>query len=452
MNIIVVGCGKIGTTILENLVTEGHNVTAVDNRPRPLADITNIHDVITVCGNGGDCETLAEAGVASADLVVAATGSDEVNMLCCYMAGRMGAANTVARIRNPEYNDRSLLTMKQHLNLSLAINPDKLAAQDLYHTLRLPAAVKVETFSGRNFEMIELKLKADSPLVGMPLSEARNRFKAKFLICVVQRGGRVCIPDGNFVLQDGDKIGLTAARGEMNKLIKAMGLTKKQTRKVMILGGSRTAYYLAKRLLTAGVEVKIIDKDRAVCESLSELLPDATVIYGDGTQQEMLLEEGLESTDAFVALTGMDEQNILLSFFAVARNVPKVIAKASRRELGALAEQLGLDNVVSPRSIVADLLVQYARALENSMGSNVETLYRLMDDGAEALVFKVADDPRLVRIPLKELQLKSQVLVAGILRGRETVIPTGADTILPDDRVVVITAGHRLNDLADILK
>ena len=452
MNIIVVGCGKIGTTILENLVTEGHNVTAVDNRPRPLADITNIHDVITVCGNGGDCETLAEAGVASADLVVAATGSDEVNMLCCYMAGQMGAANTVARIRNPEYNDRSLLTMKQHLNLSLVINPDKLAAQDLYHTLRLPAAVKVEKFSGGKFEMIEIKLKADSPLVGMPLSEARNRFKAKFLICVVQRGEQVFIPDGHFVLQDGDKIGLTAARGEMNKSIKAMGLTKKQTRKVMILGGSRTAYYLAKRLLAAGVEVKIIDKDRAVCESLSELLPDATIIHGDGTQQEMLLEEGLESTDAFVALTGMDEQNILLSFFAVARNVPKVIAKASRRELGSLAEQLGLDNVVSPRSIVADLLVQYARALENSMGSNVETLYRLMDDGAEALVFKVADDPRVVRIPLKDLQLKSQVLVAGIMRGRDTIIPTGADTLLPEDRVVVITAGRRLNDLADILK
>ena len=452
MNIIVVGCGKIGTTILESLVAEGHNVTAVDNRPRPLADITNIHDVITVCGNGGDCETLAEAGVADADLVVAATGSDEVNMLCCYMAGRMGATNTVARIRNPEYNDRSLLTMKQHLNLSLAINPDKLAAQDLYHTLRLPAAVKVETFSGSKFEMVELKLKADSPLVGMPLSEARNRFKAKFLICVVQRGEQVFIPDGHFVLQDGDKIGLTAVRGEMSKLIKSMGIGKKQTRKVMILGGSRTAYYLAKRLLTAGVEVKIIDKDHAVCENLSELLPDATIIYGDGTQQEMLLEEGLDSTDAFVALTGMDEQNILLSFFAVARKVPKVIAKASRRELGALAEQLGLDNVVSPRSIVADLLVQYARALENSVGSNVETLYRLMDDGAEALEFNVKDDPRLVRIPLKDLELKSQVLLAGIMRGRDTIIPTGADTILPGDRVVVITAGRRLNDLADILK
>ncbi len=452
MNIIVVGCGKIGTTILESLVEEGHNVVAVDNRPAALVDITNIHDVMTVCGNGADCETLTDAGADTADLVVAATGSDEVNMLCCQVADKLGVANTVARIRKPEFNDRSLLTMKQLLNLSMSINPDQLAAQEIYHMLRLPAAVKIESFSGRQFEMIELRLKAESPLVGIPLSEARNHFKAKFLICVVQRGDEVFIPDGNFVLQGGDKIGLTATHGEIQKLFRSTGMGKKQARKVMLLGGSRVAYYLAKRLLASGVEVKIIDKDRETCEQLCELLPAATVICGDGAQQELLLEEGLDSMDAFVALTGMDEQNILLSFFAHAHNVPKVIPKVSRPALGALAEQLGLEGVVSPRDIIADVLVQHARALENSMGSNVETLYRLMDDGAEALEFNVKDDPRLVRIPLKDLQLKSRVLVAGILRGRETIIPTGADMILPGDKVVVITAGRRLNDLADILK
>ncbi len=452
MNIIVVGCGKIGTTILESLVGEGHNVTAVDKRQTALTDITNIHDVMTVCGNGGDWETLETAGVGSADLVVAATGSDEVNMLCCYMARRSGAAHTVARIRNPEYNDRSLQTMKQYLDLSVAINPDKLAAMELYNILRLPAAAKVETFSARKFEMIEIKLKEDSPLVGMPLSEARNRFKAKFLICVVQRAGQVFIPDGNFALQGGDKVGVTALHVEMQKMIKALGLAKKQSREVMLLGGSRIAYYLAKRLLSAGVAVKIIDKDRQVCETLCELLPNATVICGDGTQQEVLLEEGLEKMDAFVSLTGMDEQNILLSCFAATHNVPKVITKVSRPELAGLAQNLGVDCVVSPRGIVADLLMQYARALENSMGSNVETLYRLMDDGAEALVFNVKDDPRLVRIPLKDLALKPQVLLAGIMRGREIIIPTGADTIQPGDKAVVITAGRRLNDLSDILK
>ena len=452
MNIIVVGCGKIGTTVLEELVAEGHAVTAVDQRPAALVDITNIHDVITVCGNGGDCETLEEAGVEKADLVVACTGSDEVNMLSCYLAKEMGAGNTVARIRNPEYNDGSLVPMKQYLHLSMAINPDKLAAQELYHILRLPAAVKMETFCGRKFEMIEIKLKEDSPLVGLPLFELRSKFKAKFLICVVQRGEEVFIPDGNFVLQGGDKVGLTAAHGEIQKLLKAVGTIKKQAKKVMILGGSRIAFYLAKRLLAAGTAVKIIDKDRAVCESLCELLPAATVICGDGAQQELLMEEGLNDMDAFVALTGMDEQNVLLSFFAASCQVPKVIPKVNRPALSALAQQLGLDCVVSPRDTIADLLVQHARALENSMGSSVETLYRLMDDGAEALEFKVKDDPRLVRIPLKNLQTKSQVLIAGIVRGRDTLVPAGDDIILPGDRVVVITAGRRLNDLSDILK
>ena len=431
MNIIVVGCGKIGTTVLESLVAEGHNVTAVDNRALPLTDITNIHDVITVCGNGADCETLLEAGAADAELLVAATGSDEVNMLCCHVAKKLGVSNTVARIRKPEFNDRSWEKMKDLLNLSLAINPDRLAALEIYHTLRLPAAVKLEIFSSGSFEMIEIKLKEDSPFVGVPLSQLRGKFKATFLICVVQRGEEVFIPDGNFVLQGGDRVGITAKHSELQKLLRNIGTKRKQARKVMILGGSRTAYYLAKRLLAAGTEVKIIDKDRETCEALCELLPAAAVVCGDGTQQELLLEEGLESMDAFVSLTGLDEQNILLAFFAAAHQVTKVIPKVNRKELGALAEQLGLDTVVSPRKSIADVLVQHARALENSMGSNVETLYRLMDDGAEALEFNVKDDPRLVNIPLKTLQLKRQVLVAGIHRGREALIPTGDDVILP---------------------
>lgn len=452
MNIIVVGCGKIGTTVLESLVAEGHNVTAVDNRPLPLNDITNIHDVMTVCGNGADCETLKEAGAADADMVVATTGSDEVNMLCCHVAKKMGVPNTVARIRKPEFNDASLIQMKELLDLSLSINPDRLAALEMYHILRLPAAVKLETFSSGNFEMIEIKLKEDSPFVGVPLHELRDKFKATFLVCVVQRGEEVFIPGGNFVLQGGDRVGITAKHSELQKLLRNMGAKKKQARKVMILGGSRTAYYLAKRLLAAGVDVKIIDKDRDTCEALCELLPGASVICGDGTQQELLLEEGLQSMDAFVSLTGLDEQNILLAFFAAANEVHKVIPKVNRRELGVLAQRLGLDCIVSPRSTIADVLVQHARALENSMGSSVEKLYRLMDDGAEALEFKVKDDPRLVNIPLKTLQLKRQVLVAGINRGREALIPTGDDVILPGDKVVVITAAGKLNDLSDILK
>jgi trk system potassium uptake protein TrkA len=300
--------------------------------------------------------------------------------------------------------------------------------------------------------MIELLLKDTSPLLGVPLSELRTRYQAKFLICVVQRGNDVYIPDGNFVLQAGDHIGLTATPAEIQKLMRAMGVTQKQARNVMILGGSRTAFYLAKRLTAAGNNVKIIDRDRALCEELCIALPKAVVIHGDGAQQELLLEEGLRSMDAFVSLTGMDEQNILLSFFAASQNVPKVISKINRDELGSMAERLGLECFISPRKIIADVLVQYARALQNSLGSNIETLYTLMDDQAEALEFNVRDDARLVRIPLKDIPLKPNILIAGILRERKPIIPTGNDIILPGDRVVVLAAGQHLQDLAEILK
>ena len=452
MNIMIVGCGKIGTTILESLVEEGHNVTAVDNDPAVLAEVTNIHDVIGVCGNGADCSTLEEAGVDKAELFVAATGSDEVNMLSCFLAGRMGARHTIARIRKPEYNDRSLGFMKQQLGLSMAINPEQLAAHELYHILKLPSAAKVETFSRRNFEMIELRLKAGSPLLGVPLTELRSRYAAKFLICAVQRGGKVYIPDGQFVLEDGDRIGLIAPPAELLKLLKAMGEVQRQMRSVMILGGSRTAYYLARRLLNSGSEVKIIEIDRELCEELSESLPKAVIIHGDGAQQELLLEESLRSMDAFVALTGMDEENILLSFFASSQKVPKVISKVNRDELSALAERLGLECIVSPRKIIADVLVQYARALQNSLGSNIETLYSLMDDQAEAVEFRVREDPRIVNIPLKELRMKPHILIAGIIRDRKPIIPTGDDCIMAGDNVVVLAAQHRLQYLTDILK
>lgn len=452
MNILVVGCGKIGTTVVASLVAEGHDVTAVDINPTALSDVANVYDVMEVCGNGTDCEILQRAGADKADLLVATTGSDEQNMLCCLFAKRLGTTNTIARVRNPEYSDQSLGFMRQQLGLSMIINPERMAAREMYHILRLPSAAKIETFSRRAFEMIELLLKPDSPLVGIPLSQLRSRYRAKFLICVVQRGEDVFIPDGNFVLQGGDKVGLTASPEEIQKLLKGMNLVHKQARQVMILGGSRTAYFLASMLLASGSEVTVIEMDRDLCDELSEALPRAVVIHGDGAQQELLLEEGLRSMDAFVSLTGMDEENILLSFFAASQNVPKVISKVTRDELGSLAERLGLECVISPRKITADILVQYARALQNSLGSNVETLYKLMDDRAEALEFKVREGARVVGIPLKTLQLKPRVLIAGILRGRHPIIPTGDDSILPGDRVVVLAANQRLQDLDDILK
>lgn len=451
MNIIVAGCGKIGTTVLASLSSEGHDLLAMDSNPAVIAEITNIYDVMAICGNCADCETLEEANIDKTDLFVAVTDSDEMNMLSCFLAKRMGARHTIARIRNPEYNDRSLGFMRHQLDLSMSINPELLAAQELYNILKLPSAAKIETFSRRNFEMIELRIKPDSQLDGMSLIELRAKYKAKFLICAVQREDEVYIPDGSFVLRSGDKIGLTADRAEIQKLLRSLNILQKQARNVMILGGSRIAYYLAKMLTVGGNSVKIIEQNPDRCAQLSEILPKAVIINGDGAQHELLLEEGLHSMDAFVALTGMDEENVLISIYAASQNVPKVISKVNRPEIATMAVKLGLDSIISPKDTTADILVQYARALENTLGSNIETLYTLMDGGAEALEFNVKSDSKLTNIPLKELNLKPNTLIAGIIRGRKTLIPDGDDVIMQGDRVVVIAADRRLQDLSDII-
>ena len=452
MNIIVIGCGKIGATILANLVEEGHNVVAVDNNPDVITELTNIYDVMGACGNGADCEILEEAGVSSADLVIAATGLDEFNMLSCFLAKKMGAECTIARIRNPEYNDRSLGFMRQQLDLSMVINPELSAAHELYNILKLPSAAKIETFSGRNFEMIEIRLKSDSAFDGMRIADLRSRFNAKFLICAVQREESAYIPDGNFILKSGDKIGITATPAEITKLFKELGIQQKQARNIMILGGGRIAYYLTKKLCAAGIKVTIIERDRKICEELCEALPKAVIVHGDGAGQELLLEEGLHSVDAFVALTGMDEQNILISAFAQAQNVPKVIAKVNRDELIPLAEHWGLDCLISPKKHIADILVQYVRALENSVGSSMETLYKLMDDKVEALEFKVKSDFPKLGVPFKELKTKNNILIAGIMRDRKSIIPAGDDCLIAGDKVIVLAANQRINTLSDILK
>ena len=452
MKIIVVGCGKIGSEILASLADEGHDVIAVDNNPDVIAEITNIYDVIGVCGNGTDCEVLEEAVVKDAELVIAATGSDEFNMLSCFLAKRMGAQKTVARIRNPEYNDKSLDFMRKELDISLAINPELLAAHELFNILKLPSAVNIETFSGRNFEMIELRLKPDSVLHGMKVMDVRAKFNAKFLICAVQRGEEAYIPDGNFVLNSGDRIGVTATPAEITKLLKELGLMQKKAKNIMVLGGGRIAYYLAKKLTNAGISTTIIERDKSLCEALCEAIPKAVVINGDGAEQEVLIEEGLNSVDAFVSLTGIDEENILVSAFAQSQNVPKVITKVNREELIPMADHLGLDCIITPKKMVCDIMVQYARALENSAGSSMETLYKLMDDKVEALEFKVKPDFPKLNVTFKELFTKPNTLIAGIIRDRKIIIPSGEDVLLAGDRVVLFAANQRINTLLDILK
>lgn len=452
MNIIISGCGKIGLTIIESLVNEGHDVTAIDANSQVIEETTNIIDIIGVCGNCTDCDTLKQSRVEDAELFVAVTGSDETNMLSCFLAKKMGAKHTIARIRNPEYNYQSLVFLRQQLDLSMAINPEMLAAQELYNILKFPSAEKIEHFSRRNFEMIEITLKPDSALDGMSLIQMREKYSAKVLVCAVHRGDEVFIPNGSFVLKGGDKIGITATSIEILKLFKGLNVYQKQAKDIMILGGSRIAYYLSKMLISAGSSVKIIDKDAEVCKRFCDGLPKSRVVLGDGTQQELLLEEGIKDTSAFISLTGIDEQNILMSVLAKSLNVPKVIAKINRDEMLELADNLGLDTVISPKKIVSDVLVRYARALRNSLGSNIETLYHLMDDRVEAIEFLVTDEFDCLNVPLKDMQLKENILIAGIIREKKPIIPTGNDVILANDKIIIIAADRKIQELSDILK
>ena len=454
MKIIIVGGGKIGATLIESLEGEGHDITVVDRDQKVIDEISNIYDVMCVCGNAVDNDTLNEAEVSKADLLISVTDSDEINMLICFIAKKMGASYTVARVRNPEFNDKRMDQVKQYLDISLTINPELLAAQEIFNILKLPAAINIETFSRRNFEMVELIIREDSNLDGMSLIDLRKKYKANFLICVVKRGEEIYIPDGNFVLKNGDHICLTANFTEIQKLLKMLGLSKKHSKNVMVLGATTTAFYLSKMLLKSGSDVTIIDKDISRCNQFAEKLPNAVVINGDGAQQEVLMEEGITSVDAFAALTGMDEENILISFFAQSQNVPRVVAKVNRNELSSMAEKLGLDSIVSPKKAVSNVITSYARALQNSLGSNVETMYKLMDGSVEALEFNVQADFKGQRISLKDIQLKDDVLIAGIIRKRKAFIPTGDDEIVAGDKIIVIAKSReqKMNDLADILR
>ncbi len=452
MKIIIVGCGKIGKSLAENLVNEGHDVAVIDKSPAVIEEVTNAYDVIGLCGIGTDCEVLSEAGAARADIVIGVTGSDELNMLACFIARTLGAKNTVARIRDPEYNDKSLGFMVGQLQLSAALNPEASAAHTIASILKFPSAVNIETFASRRFEIVEMILDEDSPLIGKNMIDLRKHSPGKFLICSVLRENEVIIPDGRFELRGGDRIALTAAPLEIGKLLRSFGLITRKAKNIMILGASRIAYYLSQSLLASGNKVTVIDKDPKRCEEFAESLEGVTVICGDGADQDMLIEEGLAQKDAFVSLTGFDENNILISYFASSQNVPKVIAKVNRPEFYPIAGKLGIDTIISPIQTVADEVVRYARALQNSVGSNVEKLYKIMDGKAEALEFNVSADFSHAGKALKEIKFKPNILIAGILRGRRPIVPSGDDVIMPGDKVIVIAANHRLYDLSDIIE
>ena len=451
MKVMISGCGRIGTAILESLIKEQHQIVVVDTNPKVIESISNKFDVLGIVGNGASYQTLLTAGADKVDLFISVTASDEFNMLSCFVAKKMGAKNTVARIRNSEYNNDSFEFVKKELGINVIINPELLTAQTIFNILGLPSATNVESFSSSETEMIELTVLENSKIIGVPLYELRKKYKQNFLVCLVQRESEVYIPNGAFTLQAGDKIGLFAEKSQTHKLLSEFGLEIKPIKSVMIVGASKTAYYLSKLLTSAKLDVKVIDNNLAKCESFSKEIDGVSVTLGDGTSQDLLNEEGINKTDAFVALTGKDEQNVLMSIYSKNKDVKKVITKISRDEIFDISNDLGLDTVITSKLLVANVLVRYARALENSKGSKIETLYSLFSGLAEASEFEVLKDFKFTGVALKDLKLSKSTLIAGIIRNRQIIIPGGDDVILSGDKVIVITAGKSLMELDDII-
>lgn len=452
MNVVIVGDGKVGGTIARQLSGEGHDIIVIDSNTTVLTNASNTMDIISVEGNGASVAVQKRAGVSSADLLIAATSADEVNMLACLVGKKLGAPHTIARVRNPEYFEQ-INMLKEDLGLSMAVNPELAAATEISRLLRFPSALKIEAFARGRVELVEVKIPPHSVLNGMPLWAIYKEFQVKILVCAVQRDGEVYIPSGDFVLRAGDKINLTAPHLDIANFFRTIGIFRTGVKSVMLIGGGRLAYYLAKELLSLRVRVKIIEMDMKRCEQLCELLPEAVIIHGDGTDKELLQEEGLEKTDALVCLTGMDEENIVVSLYAKAKKVSKVIAKINRISFDEILDNLDIDGFISPKTIAANNIVRYVRAMQNSVGSsNVETLHKLINEQVEALEFKVREKSPVVGIPLKNLKTKDELLVATIIRGTQVIIPGGNDSIEIGDSVIIVTTNKKLMDLKDILK
>lgn len=454
MRIIIIGIGKVGMELTRQL-SEKHKITVIDTNAEIVDDIINIYDVMGVCGNGASYEIQKEAESEKADLLIATTSSDEVNILACLVAKKLGVHHTIARVRNPEY-EKQLRFMREDLGLSMSINPEKAAAREIARVLRFPNAMKLETFSKGRLELVEYRVPKDSLLINSRLSDLYKSLKVRVLVCAVERKNETIIPAGDFILETGDKIYVTASEKELALFFRRLGIFRNKASSVMIIGASRICYYLSKELLQMGMKVKIIDRDEKRCIEAGERLPKALVIVGDGTDSELLQEEGLEQTDAFVSLTGLDEANILMAVSAARQtnNNCKVVAKINRQSLVDLvADEELIDSVFSASSVTTELIIQYIRSMESASSSKVKTLHRLVGGKVEALEFHISDDIPFTGIPLKELNLKNGILLAGIVRANgEIIIPFGSDVITPGDDVIVITSGTSLQDISGIIQ
>lgn len=451
LNIIIVGCGKVGTTLVEELSQEGHAITIVDKDYQNVQTIANMYDVMGICGNGASYSVLKEAGIEGTDLIIAVTASDELNLLCCTVAKRVGNCAAIARVRNPEYN-KEIGYLRDKLGLAMIINPEYEAAIEAARILYLPSALEVNSFAHGQAELIKFKIPEGNILDGMTIKDISSHIDTKILICAVERNGEVYIPDGNFTLVAGDIASFVSSRKKVKEFLVAIGFKTNKVKDTMIIGGGKSTYYLAKRLIRNGISVKIIESDRSRCEELSKLLPKAIIINGDGTDEDLLKEEGIEYVESFVPLTGIDEENILLTLFARQVSGAKVITKINRINFREVINTLDLGSVVYPKYITAEAIIAYVRAKNASKDSNIETLYHMFDHRVEAIEFRVDDESDVTDIPFKDLHLKKNLLVSFINRNGDIIIPSGNDCIRLGDTVMIVTTHTGFYDIQDILE
>ncbi|MCR4843174.1 MAG: Trk system potassium transporter TrkA [Eubacterium sp.] len=452
MKILVIGCGKVGGNLIPTLCSENHDVTIVDTNKRNIEELTGKYDVIGVIGNGASKSILNQAGVSDTDIVMAMTGNDEINMMCCLLAKKLGGCRTIARIHNPEYDD-NLNIFKEELGLAMTVNPELMAAEETSRVIvRLPSAQKIETFAKGRVELLKYKLPAGSELSGVRVSDIPKKYKVKVLIGVVERGDDVIIPNGDFVMQEGDILSVISTRDNKLAIFNKNIMSKRKVSKCMIAGGGGVAYYLARDLLKSGVRVTIIDKSLERCRFLSENLEGAMVINADAVDTAALEEEGLREMDAFIAMTNIDETNLLLSLYAKNNSTAKLVTKVHRVSYDDIIRSFDLDTIICPKNIVSDNILSYVRAMQNSQGSNIETLYRIIGDKAEAIEFAVRGDCPVIGKTLMEMEIKPDIVVAAIIHGTKVEIPSGESVISAGDNVVVVTTRSNLKDVSDILK
>ena len=450
LKIIIVGCGKVGTTLVERLSLEKHDVTIIDIKQDVVHRVATTYDVMGIVGNGSSYNVQIEAGIDTADLIIAVTESDELNLLCCTIAKKVGNCRAVARVRNPDYSDE-LSYLREQLGIALIINPELETATEMARLLRLSTALSINSFAKGHAELVKFRIPEGNILNDRQISTLRD-FKSDILICGVERDGNLYIPDGSFVLKEMDIVSLMATPVNTQQFLKQIGVGVHRVKDCMIVGGGRSSYYLAKQLTDMNIGVKIIELDSKRCEELSILLPKALVINGDGSDEELLREEGIEKTGSFIPLTGLDEENILLTLFAKSCSDTKVITKINRSTFNDVINRLDLGSIIYPRYMTSETIIAYVRAMQNSIGSNVETLYHIFDNRAEALEFKVEAGSPVIGIPLMNLALKDELLLACLNKNGKIIIPRGNDIIEAGDRVIVVTTHTGFKDVKDILK